>query len=92
MGHSVISHLLIIPAAKYLLTLAIPSIFRYIYKRLRFLRSTFLSQLALLYFLAAWHGLYFGYFIAFTIEMAVVFMENEVLILDRLSFNLILSK
>ncbi|EDV24206.1 uncharacterized protein TRIADDRAFT_57453 [Trichoplax adhaerens] len=49
----------------------------YIYKRLRFLGNTMLSQLALLYFLAIWHGLYIGYFVAFTIELADVFMENE---------------
>ena len=50
----------------------------YVYKRLRFLNNKHISQLSALAFLAVWHGFYVGYFVSFTQEFFVFFIEAQV--------------
>lgn len=51
----------------------------YIYKRLKFLGSRSVSQVITLFFLAVWHGLYSGFFLAFINEFLVIKLEREFL-------------
>ena len=51
---------------------------RYVFKRLRFLNSKPISHILTLLYLALWHGLWSGYYIAFTLEFLVVKVEKEV--------------
>lgn len=51
---------------------------KYIFKRLKFLRSKFLSHLFTLIYLALWHGWKSGYYVTFTIELLIMKMEWEV--------------
>ena len=54
------------------------SFFRYVYKRLKFLGNRSLSQAFALVFLAAWHGLHFGYYVCFFNEFIVMTFEKDV--------------
>lgn len=47
----------------------------YVMKRLRFLGNKTASQLGALMFLALWHGLFTGYFLAFAMEFADMIIE-----------------
>ena len=51
---------------------------KYIFKRLKFLRSKLLSHLATLIYLALWHGWKSGYYVTFTIELLIMKTEWEV--------------
>ncbi|KXJ10509.1 Lysophospholipid acyltransferase 5 [Exaiptasia diaphana] len=53
-------------------------VFRYFFKRLRFLGNKDLSHFLTLMFLAIWHGLHVGYFICFTMEFLIIMMERQV--------------
>lgn len=53
-------------------------VLKYIFKRLKFLGSKAVSQLATLFFLALWHGLYTGYMMCFFFEFIVINLENNV--------------
>lgn len=50
---------------------------QYVFKRLRFLGSKQLSQLAALLFLALWHGLHSGYYLCFLNEFIVMKFERD---------------
>lgn len=54
-------------------------VFRYIFKRLRFLGNKNLSHLLTLQFLAVWHGLFPGYFICFFAEFLIMMMEKQIM-------------
>ncbi|KAG1656882.1 Lysophospholipid acyltransferase 5 [Nymphon striatum] len=49
---------------------------QYIYKRLKFMGSRYISQSVTLIFLAVWHGFHSGYYICFFTEFFVVNMEK----------------
>ncbi|UXI16944.1 hypothetical protein NH340_JMT02887 [Sarcoptes scabiei] len=51
---------------------------KYIYKRLKWLKSKTLSQTISLFFLAIWHGLYLGYYNTFALELIVTRMESDI--------------
>lgn len=51
---------------------------KYIFKRLRFLGSKFLSHFFTLIYLALWHGWRSGYYVTFTMEFLIMKMEWEV--------------
>jgi lysophospholipid acyltransferase 5 len=51
----------------------------YVFKRLRFLKSKFLSHILTLVYLALWHGYKSGYYITFTIEFLIMKVEKEVM-------------
>ncbi|KAK3737487.1 hypothetical protein QZH41_010816 [Actinostola sp. cb2023] len=53
-------------------------VFRYVFKRLRFLGNKDLSHFLTLMFLAVWHGLHVGYFICFSLEFLIILMERQV--------------
>ncbi|XP_074625933.1 lysophospholipid acyltransferase 5-like isoform X1 [Acropora palmata] len=53
-------------------------VFRYVFKRLRFLGNKNLSHLLALMFLALWHGLFIGYFFCFFGEFLIMLMEKQV--------------
>ncbi|KAM7444465.1 Lysophosphatidylcholine acyltransferase 3 [Porites harrisoni] len=53
-------------------------VFRYVFKRLRFLGNKNLSHFLTLMFLAVWHGLFVGYFICFFLEFVIILMEKQV--------------
>ncbi|XP_068699220.1 lysophospholipid acyltransferase 5-like [Montipora foliosa] len=53
-------------------------VFRYVFKRLRFLGNKNLSHLLALMFLAVWHGLFLGYFVCFFGEFLVMLMEKQI--------------
>lgn len=52
---------------------------RYVFKRLRFLGNKTLSHVITLMFLAAWHGIYIGYFICFMTEYFYINAEKQFL-------------
>ncbi|KAI1287559.1 Lysophospholipid acyltransferase 5 [Halotydeus destructor] len=52
---------------------------KYLFKRLRFLGSKFLSHLVTLLYLALWHGWRSGYYVTFTMEFLIIKMEREVI-------------
>lgn len=52
---------------------------KYVFKRLKFLRSKFLSHLLTLVYLALWHGWKSGYYVTFTIELLIMKTEREVM-------------
>jgi len=52
---------------------------KYIFKRLKFLNSKFLSHMGTLLYLALWHGWKSGYYVTFTIEFLIMKTEREVL-------------
>lgn len=52
--------------------------FKYIYRRLKFLGNAYLSQAITILFLAVWHGLESGYFVAFSNEFLQVYFEKQV--------------
>jgi lysophospholipid acyltransferase 5 len=62
-------------------------LYRYIYKRLKFLGNRYISQAAALTFLAVWHGLHSGYYMCFLLEFGVMKLEKDVSI-DVLNFRL----
>jgi len=49
---------------------------RYVYKRLKFLGSRYISQACTLFFLAIWHGVHVGYFTCFAYEFLVFLAEK----------------
>lgn len=51
---------------------------RYIFKRLKWLKSKLASQFGTLFFLAIWHGFCIGYYNTFALEMAIMKMEKDV--------------
>lgn len=51
--------------------------FRYLYKRLRFLGNKLLSHFLTLAFVALWHGIEPGFFLCFIGEFAVIVMEQQ---------------
>jgi len=51
----------------------------YIYKRLKFMGSRTVSQLATLLFLAVWHGFHSGYYLVFLNEFLIIKVEREFL-------------
>ncbi|XP_018318738.2 lysophospholipid acyltransferase 5 [Agrilus planipennis] len=51
---------------------------KYVYKRLKFLGNRYISQGAVLFFLAVWHGLHSGYYVCFLMEFIVMYMEKDV--------------
>ncbi|XP_020602607.1 lysophospholipid acyltransferase 5-like [Orbicella faveolata] len=53
-------------------------VFRYIFKRLRFLGNKNLSHFLALMFLALWHGLFVGYFVCFLGEFVIMVIEKQV--------------
>lgn len=53
----------------------------YVYKRLKFLGNRYLSQAFALVFLAAWHGLHFGYYVCFFNEFIVMTFEKDMEVL-----------
>ncbi|CAH3036054.1 unnamed protein product [Pocillopora meandrina] len=53
--------------------------FRYLYKRLRFLGNKLLSHFLTLAFVALWHGIEPGFFLCFIGEFAVIVMEQQLL-------------
>jgi lysophospholipid acyltransferase 5 len=55
-------------------------ILKYVYKRLRFLRSKHISMVLSLVFLTVWHGCHAGYFLTFTAtELPLLIMEKVTL-------------
>lgn len=52
--------------------------FKYIYRRLKFLGNAYLSQVITILFLAVWHGLESGYFVAFSNEFLQIYFEKHV--------------
>ena len=52
---------------------------RYVFKRLKFLKSKLLSQFGTLFFLAVWHGYALGYYNTFALEMVIMKMEKDVI-------------
>ena len=52
---------------------------KYVFKRLRFLRSKFLSHILTLVYLALWHGYKSGYYVTFTIEFLIMKVEKDVM-------------
>jgi len=57
--------------------------FRYLYKRLRFLRSKLTSHFITLFFVALWHGIAPGFFLCFIGEFVIIVMEQQLLGLCR---------
>lgn len=53
---------------------------KYIFKRLKFLNSRFVSHICTLIYLAMWHGWRSGYYVTFTLEFLIMKMEWEVCI------------
>ncbi|KAL9970371.1 hypothetical protein ACROYT_G022734 [Oculina patagonica] len=53
-------------------------VFRYVFKRLRFLGNKNLSHFLTLMFLALWHGLFVGYFACFLGEFVIMLMEKQI--------------
>lgn len=53
--------------------------FRYLYKRLRFLGNKLLSHFLTLVFVALWHGIAPGFFLCFIGEFVIIVMEQQVL-------------
>lgn len=53
-------------------------VFRYVFKRLRFLGNKHLSHFLTLMFLAVWHGMFSGYFICFFLEFVIILMEKQI--------------
>ncbi|KAI2801541.1 Lysophosphatidylcholine acyltransferase 3 [Blomia tropicalis] len=51
---------------------------RYVFKRLKGLRSKLASQFVTLFFLAIWHGFPLGYYNTFALEMMMMKMEKDV--------------
>ena len=52
----------------------------YIFKRLQFLNSRFVSSAAVLLFFSVWHGFHFGYFFGFVCtELFVVLAEKQIM-------------
>lgn len=51
---------------------------KYVFKRLKFLRSKFLSHILTLIYLALWHGWKSGYYVTFTIEFLIMKVERDV--------------
>ena len=51
---------------------------KYIFKRLKFLNSKFISHICTLLYLAMWHGWRSGYYVTFTMEFLIMKMEWEV--------------
>jgi hypothetical protein len=62
----------------FVLTQFVLAFFRYLFKRLRFLGNKTLSHVITLMFLAAWHGIYIGYFICFMTEYFYINAEKQV--------------
>nr|CAD7458743.1 unnamed protein product [Timema tahoe] len=54
------------------------NLFRYVYKRLKFMGNRYISQAAALMFLAVWHGLHSGYYMCFAMEFLVMKLEKDV--------------
>ncbi|XP_059172838.1 lysophospholipid acyltransferase 5-like [Physella acuta] len=52
---------------------------RYVYKRLRFLGSKIVSQLATLFYLAVWHGVQSGYYMCFLLELLDTNAETKMI-------------
>ncbi|KAK4878022.1 hypothetical protein RN001_010528 [Aquatica leii] len=50
---------------------------QYIYKRLKFLGNRYYSQGITLLFLAVWHGFHSGYYVCFTLEFIVMYLEKD---------------
>ncbi|KAI9298725.1 MBOAT-domain-containing protein [Neoconidiobolus thromboides FSU 785] len=50
---------------------------QYVFKRLRFLNSKYLSQLGSLVFLSIWHGFHSGYMVTFILEFFDTFIEKK---------------
>lgn len=50
----------------------------YVFKRLKFLNNIYISQGATLLFLAVWHGLHSGYYMAFLMEFFVINFDKEI--------------
>ncbi|XP_078373059.1 lysophospholipid acyltransferase 5-like isoform X2 [Oculina patagonica] len=61
--------------------------FRYLYKRLRFLGSKLLSHFLTLVFVALWHGIAPGFFLCFIGEFVIIVMEQQLLGLCRRLFS-----
>ncbi|XP_067050596.1 lysophospholipid acyltransferase 5-like [Acropora muricata] len=57
--------------------------FRYVYKRLRFLGNKFISHFITLFFVALWHGIAPGYFLCFIGEFVIIVIEQQLLGLCR---------
>ena len=53
-------------------------LYRYVFTRLKWLKSKALSHLVTLLFLAMWHGLWPGYFITFLLEFILIVQERQV--------------
>ena len=53
-------------------------IFRYVYKRLKFLGIRWLSRLLTLLFVGLWHGVWPGYYITFILEFIGLLGEETV--------------
>ncbi|KAF5287340.1 hypothetical protein FQA39_LY15943 [Lamprigera yunnana] len=51
---------------------------QYIYKRLKCLGNRYYSQGITLLFLAVWHGFHSGYYVCFTLEFIVMYLEKDV--------------
>jgi len=62
----------------YCVALLLCVMWRYVFKRLRFLGNKELSQCVTMFFLALWHGLYSGYFMNFTFEFFIMLFERKV--------------
>ena len=50
----------------------------YILKKLEFLKLPLLSSLIMALFVSSWHGLYFGYFQAFFIQIPIMYFDRIV--------------
>lgn len=50
---------------------------QYIFKRLKFLNNRTVSYVAALAFLAVWHGFHSGYYLAFSMEYAIITIERQ---------------
>lgn len=57
--------------------------FRYLYKRLRFLGNKLISHFITLAFVALWHGIAPGFFLCFIGEFVIIVMEQQLLGLCR---------
>ncbi|XP_077998683.1 lysophospholipid acyltransferase 5-like [Glandiceps talaboti] len=72
-------------------------VFRYIYKRLKFLNNKLISQCVTVFFLAIWHGFFAGYFMCFMLEVFITRIEMmmvdtcKMLGLDKLYENPVLK-
>ncbi|XP_032242937.1 lysophospholipid acyltransferase 5 [Nematostella vectensis] len=53
-------------------------VFKYCFKRLRFLGNKHVSHFLTLMFLALWHGIFIGYFFAFFMEFLIIIMEKQI--------------